>query len=358
MRSWFLWVAILVLVFGFVAAWILVHARGSHEEEQPEPRLEAVRVEPPPEAGEEIECAPFARVHFLYLLRNNGTEPIRGLKLGLGCRCEAAEQPPEEIAPGATAQIGFRLSAGDAGRVRRRVELVVPETGEVVSTLDVALRTKFEPPALTRPLQSTRVTFVDGEDTPLRLVFESIEKRDSPPWIDRLTVEPDSLLEITSLPVEESPHVDPSLTRRVYPFLLSRGHLAVGRHSGLFHLRTRCEPPAMPTALPLAVEVLDQVAIIPKSVSIGPVSGKLKPVRILVVRRVGSGAVDAAQWDRQLLDVRRVGDEGERAAAFTVVPRSLPDSRQETTIVLDVGGGETREIPVEILPAREPSRPL
>jgi len=45
-------------------------------EDQTEPsgaHLEAMRLVPPPQAGDEVVSAPLAKVEFVYLLRNSGT---------------------------------------------------------------------------------------------------------------------------------------------------------------------------------------------------------------------------------------------------------------------------------------------
>jgi len=356
MRFW----GAIVLAAGASALAVWIGARWGRDpqQESPQPILQATRLEPPPEAGAEIESEPFARVDFVYLVRNNGTEPIRGLKLGLACQCEATEEPPAEIPPGGTARIGFRLRSANAGTLRRRIELVSQEAGEVLSSLDVALRAKFEPPALMQPPERTRLTFVDGDDAPRELAFESMEKADSASWISGLEVEPKALLQVTMLPVEHLPHADPSFARRVYRFQLSRGPLPVGTHGASFVLRTRCDPPAMESHLPLEAEVLDRVAIIPRSLSIVAVSGKFDPAQILVMRRAGQGTIEAGQWDRELLDVRRTGGNGERTAAFAIVPKSLAKAKRETKIVFRIGEGQTREAAVKILPDGSPPRSL
>jgi len=55
----------------------------------------------------------------------------------------------------------------------------------------------------------------------------------------------------------------------------------VGSHSGWFTLRTRCDPGATPSPVPLTVDVVDRVAIIPNPVSIAPgADGKMAPERV------------------------------------------------------------------------------
>lgn len=150
--------------------------------------------------------------------------------------------------------------------------------------------------------------------------------------------------------MEETPHTDPVQIRRVYRFQFSRGQLAIGRHGGAFILRTRCNPPAMASTLPLEIEVLDRVAIMPNPLAIVAEAGKSEESRIFVVRRAGGGKVEATQWDRRLLDVHPLAGNGDRTAAFAVVLKTLSKVARETTIVFEVGCGETRLATVRISP--------
>ena len=70
-------VGLLVAVIGLVA---YVSARHFLEDrtQPPGTHLEAMRLVPPPQAGDEVVSVPLAKVGFVYLLRNSGTEPAKG----------------------------------------------------------------------------------------------------------------------------------------------------------------------------------------------------------------------------------------------------------------------------------------
>jgi hypothetical protein len=115
----------------------------------------------------------------------------------------------------------------------------------------------------------------------------------------------------------------------------------------------------MESPLPLEVEVLDRVAIVPNPVSFAPGAGaKSEPARIVVIRRAGEGAIEVAEWDRRLLDVRAVESDTGKRALFAVVPKIIPTARRETKIVFGIGARETREVLVRLLPAELPGKAL
>lgn len=312
--------------------------------------FEIVRLNPPPERGEVVDVEAYSPVEFLYSLRNNTTESLQGVKVGLACACEATESPPSQIAPGETARFGFRLRAPDAGVFQRRIEVAASDPSRTLVSLDVALKVKFNPPALRRKAEPARVVFVDKDDSPRELAFEAVECADSPSWITGLELQPKDLLPVVNLKVEEAREVDSAFVARVYRFQLSRGSLKIGTVNGTFRLQVREGPPATPSPIPLSIDVLDRVAIVPNPLFLEWKDHKAQPVCVHLVRRSGEGAVEALKWDHEILDVRREGNASSRAAKFEIVPRFATATSRITKVTFDLGGGETRELTVHLVP--------
>ncbi len=342
------------IIAGGVAVWVAGRNPARPAPRSPKAQLEATRLSPPPGAGDEVESEPFANVTFVYLLRNTGSQAITGLTMRQDCRCEAVEDPPREIKPGDTARVAFRLPAPNRGTGRRRVEFEWGDPPQLLLTLDVAVRVRFAPPALTSRLEAMRVTFVDGDQSPRELAFECVETLRSDPWIKGLECEPEGILRVGAPRIDIAPEVDPELVRRVYRFEVARGSAGVGRHVGSYRLPTRGESAATDGPVPLEVEVLDRVAIIPDPLVLGSDGDDDRKARLLVVRRAGDGPIEPLEWDQELIDVERLEADGSRTAVFTVAAKAASRVPSETHIVLDVGGGETRQVAVRLMP-RDPA---
>ncbi len=334
---------------GGLFAWSTARSTGGREAPS-KPPLEATRISPPPESGAEVACEAFAETEFVYHLQNTTLEPIRGLAVSLACQCEATQEPPDTIMPGESARVGFKLRAPDAGVLRRQIELFTRETHEVLLSLPVALRVEFDPPALVHTPESLNVTFVDGDEEPRQVAFECVEERESEPWIESLEVEPEDLVEVVGMRIDETREMDPSLTRRPYRFDLLSGSRDVGSYLGSYLIRTRCDPSAMYSRLPLSTKVLDRVALIPNPVQITACAERM-PGRLIIVRRAGAGRVKAMEWNRDLLDVRLEGaEEDTNTAVFAVTPKVILTTSQESSIVFQVDETENREVKVVIHP--------
>ncbi|NQT12100.1 MAG: hypothetical protein HQ582_05100, partial [Planctomycetes bacterium] len=319
------------------------------------PKLTATRIAPPPEVGEIVDAPRFETVEFFYELHNEGTEPIRGLKLDLACRCQLKEPPPEEILPGETARVGFSIRAPDMGVIRRPVELIATETGKPVLQLEVAVRVKLDPPALVATPKPTLVTFVEGDETSRELVVETIEERDSEPWIEAMEIRPEHVAEVKSMQLDERPQLDSSLVRRAYRFQICCPSDRGGSHHGTFALLVRCDPAATPAPVPLEVRVLDRVDLLPNPVRIKGNPGETpSPRRVAAVYRLGRGAIEVAQFDETLLDVQPVRNDEGAVVAFDLLPKAAIMESIQTEVTFRVDGGDTRELAVRFEP--DPAR--
>ena len=338
--------AVAVLVAAIAAVYFVF--RGSSGDVEPEAGLVITRIQPAAELGDEITVHPHEIVEFRYELFNGTKDAIRGLKLGLACGCQATLPIPEEIPPGGAGTVGFRIQAANAGIMRRGVELHV--AGELLTTLNVGLRAEFDPPAIVSPLDALRVTFVQRDDVSREVAIETIERRGTPPWIESLAVTPTGLLAVSAPVVDEAPGVDPELIARVYRFRLSCGTLAVGSHRGTLEARKHGGNDASNERIPLWIEVLDRVTVIPNPARVVASGTDKKATRVIVIRPVGQGTVEAASWDRELLSVRDLGAKGKQVAEFELAPRRIPIASRETKVVFRIDGKETRELTVRIDP--------
>jgi hypothetical protein len=345
---------VLLIAVSTGTAWLLLRETGGPGNggtvAPPRARIVLTRVTPPPEAGDEIASEPETFANFEYDVRNNGDAPIRGLKPALSCGCEVLQSAPQALAPGSTARVAFRLRAPPRGRLQRRVEVVADGEPWPMTVLDIALRVKFDPPALVTGADTPRVIFVDGENATRPLAFDTAEKKGTPRWITGLRVDPPGCVRVVSLHVDDVPEPDPSIVGRKYRFELARAAIGVGCHGAKTVLQTRLGAGKSPPPSPLQVEVLDRVVILPNPLRLLTAGHHPASGRVIVVQRAGADRVEAAQFDRQQIDVRRVPGETARCAAFDVAARPGAKAGSQAKVLFRVGGRESRELVVRFEP--------
>lgn len=357
------WIVVAVLTVPLVTLCfaIVQRGRGTHPADSPALpaaplALEAVRVSPPSETGDDVECSSFAEVDFTYRIVNHGQRPIAGLKLGTTCACEAIGSPPAEIAPGESGLVSFRLRAPYVGRLQRQIPLLVEGSQEPLLVLDAALRVKFDPPALIPTSQDLTLSFVQGDDSPRELVLETIESKPSEPWITGLEWNPSDRIDIRAPRVEDLIEPDPGLTRRRYRFPLANRSLDVGQHSVSVTVRTRQDDAKPPPAFSLKVAVVDTVAIVPNPLVIKFQPGSQPDARQVHVvdRTSGQTSIRGIKCDENVLQVRATAQQRGSAQAFEVIPVRTSETPFETPVVFDIGNGQTRELLVRFEPSKSP----
>ena len=308
--------------------------------------VESILVSPQSETGGEIMCERLALVAFTYEIRNRSEQEISGLKLGLGCGCEALGSLPDEIPPGESARVNFRLRAPIAGVLRREIPLLVEGRRDPLLVLKPVLRVKFDPPGFLRSLVDLNVTNISDDTSPRQFEFDTIEAKGSDPWIRRLDVNPSGMLEVVSLEAEELPFDDPLLMRRHYRFQLVQQSLKVGEYRVNVILQTRPGSPPVPKPVNVAVNILDTVEIIPNPLVFRYKPGQqLEPKRVQVIYRTGRKRASIASYDEDLLRVAVVGEEAGRASVFDVTPLAL-QAPSESQVVFNVGNNQTRTLAV------------
>lgn len=320
------------------------------------PPIETVRLNPPGDAGAEIECSTLGWVDFTYQIFNRGQVPITGLKIGTKCACEEVGNPPDNIPPGESASISFRLRAPPWGKMERKIPLLIDGASAPLVLLDAVLRVKFEPPALILPPDSLSLTFVEGSTSARELVLEAIEAKREKRWISGLDLDPSDGIEVQAVVVEELLEADPSLTRRRYRFLTVNRSLPVGRRMAMATVRTSDDFPPAQDSITVWIEVADPVAIVPNPLVIRYSPGAAPPPsRVCVVNRTGARAIaGAVEYDHDLLQVAAVGKQTGSTAAFDVVTLKPPEPDLETRLVFDIGDSNTRELAIRFEPSERP----
>jgi len=347
--SKFAWFGIsLALVASVLLLWLRQSDRAEATIHRESGSLSVKRLSPGPEAGDEIESDSAAMVKFCYQLKNTSHDKIDGLKLDLSCGCEATAPVPTEISPDGTATVCFQLRAARFGTVQRVVHLLASGSPQPVATFPVTLRVPFQPPMLLQEGEPVELRFVATDSTPRELVFNTIEVRDSQPWLEGLSIAPNDLAEVQSVTVDELREPDPTLVRRGYRFRMEARALAIGRHSGTLRFKAREADKPAPEPVYFAVDVLDRVSIVPNPlvIRIAP-DGAAKPARAVAVFRNSEGTAQLQQYDDSLLEIRPASRNTGRAISFTVAPiaQGLVDDR-DTSVIVDVGNGETRQLQV------------
>lgn len=317
------------------------------------PRVEIVRVKPPVEKTDVVECASLAFAEFTYRVSNRADAPIKGLRVGTTCACEAIGTSPTRILPAGSALISFRVRAPRVGRLERKIPLLVDGASQPIAMLDGSVRVKFDPPALIPPPNGLSLTFIDGKTSKRELAFDAIEAKRADNWICGVELEPPGSIDVRPFVVENLPEVDPDLIRRRYRFSLVNRALSVGRCTVTATIKTRDGSPAVESPLVIGIDVTDSVALVPNPLIIKFRQGEtVSPRRVCVVNRTGGAAAAAPiEYDDELLHVDAAAQQTGSVAAFDVVPLKMPESALETQVVFRIGDTQTRVLAVRFEPA-------
>lgn len=328
---------------------------GLAQHDQSNASIQAVRSTPPAEAGIEVECASLAFANFTYEVFNGGQRPLRGLKLGTTCSCEVLGNLPDEILPGTSAAISFRVRAPYVGRIQKKVPLLAEGGTEPICVFDAALTVTFEPPRMVPMSRQPNLTFIEPGGKTRDLVLETIEAKADAHWLRGLALDPADSVEVGAFDLEELREADPDLVRRRYRFPLLNRSLRTGRHSVGALVLTSDSLPLHREPLMIAVEVVDEVAIVPSQVVFKSMQGEsLRSRRVRVIDRMKNPVIAApVRYDRELLRVDAAAGRSENGAVFEITPTENPHTKCETEVVFNVGGNETRTLLVCFEPQQQ-----
>lgn len=103
--------------------------------------------------------------------------------------------------------------------------------------------------------------------------------------------------------------------------------------------------------IPLWIEVLDRISVVPNPVRVAARREDAKPSKVFVVQRLGAVSVKPLKWDTELLDIRQVGgNENPQMIALELTGKRAEREPLQTSVVLQFGDKETREVSVQIVP--------
>lgn len=353
--------AVFVLVTALLALLVIARHRSAPSVAHSSPRalatapVELVRLSPPGDASTEVDCQSLAFVEFTYQVYNRGPVPIKGLKLGTKCGCEEAGPLPEELLPGQSAPIRFRLRSPYVGKAQRKVPLLFEGAAEPAAVIDVSMRVKFEPPRLLPLPDGRSLSFMSESRAPRELMFEAIEANGQKPWITGLTLDLEERLEVRALETEGFREEDPGLVRRRYRVAIANRSLSPGQHLAVASFRTREGSPPLRDPVAIWINVSDSIAVVPSPLVINYAIGSPPPSRrVRVMDRIhGKAIVKAIEYDHDRLRVEAAGGKSGATAAFEVMPLQTPDSPAETRVVFHLGDDETRTLMVRFEPSEQ-----
>ena len=276
--------------------------------------LVARRLAPAGEASETVTGKRSQRIEFEYELTNTSQEMLHGLQLKLPCACQIVRQPPEAFPPGESARIGFRLTAPAAGTNEFTVSITQAGRDEPVLTLPCRIRTEVTVPGWHREPRNLYFTIVAGHDEPGVVQLQTIEKRNSTPWIHSISMDGASGLSIAFSHSDGLSLQDPTLCIRNYDLHFSGTALAAGSYSGMLHVQTGSPDETIP--LVWRAEVLPRISVYPDQVTLTGTHSE-DPVSLTVVDRAGTGHNIEVDYDISRLEVRQIGD-AEQAVRFVV----------------------------------------
>lgn len=332
-------IGLLLLTVGVVMAtqWSKLDRRTGVATIEPVPVVAVRRLQP---AGEDEVVrvpSPGGTVEFLYELSNSGTAPLTELHARLFCQCAVTQNLPETIAPGETVQFGFQFSLPQAGIRSERIIITSGSSPKPLAVINAQLYADVKVPHLVIAPDVVHIQVIRGQPLSHDFLVSAIERSDSPRLIQTPTIEIAEPIELAVADVRETPEYDAANVRRVYRLQLRADAASVTRDiAGALHVFEQLQGAF--SAIPLKVEVLEPVTLIPKSFNFRPsdvASGKAAIVNVVRRGTPVEGTVRVKEFDRELIDVRRVSNETSRTQRFEVTPKTSFTGPIETQVVFE-----------------------
>jgi hypothetical protein len=347
------WMTIASVAAVGVGAWWLSGPRGG---DAPDALVRLVRVAPDPDV-DVVETVGGKPVEFRYQLTNLADEPLRGVHLGLNCRCQVSAPIPESIAPDETATFAFKIGPPWAGVREWSVPLAVPGQSQPLAMISGAIRVDRKPPVWMATPASPRMTAVVGDRTPSRLVWVAIEEAGSQPWLEDLAAD--------GVPVDcewkhsDSPLDDPQLVKRRYDITLTPGELGVGEHRGSLVVSYRtAQSPESPTTMGLALNVLPALFVRPNPCRIELDRDGVGASQVTVIDRRDSGDEIRFVADSEWLYVEPVRTSEGRISGVKLSVAAGSTAASSGRVSLLAGETQLESITVNVrLPAATEAQP-
>lgn len=350
---------ILVTVLGLTAvgsSYLFAVFRRDGEHPEPmtyAPALVSIRrIEPVPSDSEDvIQTLPNSLVKCVFRIRNDSSQTLRDLSLPSKCNCQDTQPLREKLSPNEYADIVFTTRAADAGKIKQHVPVLA--AGQVVATLDLAIRSLSVIPILQPPPAMRTVTFIKGDSSSHVLAFRTVERRDHAPWIRGIELLTEGVIRVGLPEVNDTNHPDPELIRRTYKVAVSVEDVPVGKYEVRFQFMSSEKKDAPDGVFVWGVEILESLVLFPEELKFELGGSQLRsPKRVKVVRRFGSEQVVVEDYDSSLLEVLPETNANGEVVALAVTPliRQIQDSF-DTSIVLRIADQKRLMIGVELQPS-------
>ncbi len=286
--------------------------------------------------------SPGMPVEFLYELSNVGTMPLLGLRTQLFCQCAVSQPLPETIAAGESAQFGFRFPPPQAGVRSEKVMVLSGSSSTPIAELNAQVYADVTVPHVVVAPDTVHIQVIRGQPINQDVLISVIERIGSENLIQRPQAEPAEIIHPVIIDVRESTEYDRKNVRRVYQLQLRLDAADVTRDAGGW-LQLCEHRVGQLWQIPVKIEVLEPVVLIPKSFDFHPpdvASGRKQIVNVVRRGNVVAGVVSVQKFDPELVDVRRVSDEGSQVQRFEVTPKTSTTDRIETQVVFETAAAD------------------
>lgn len=316
-------------------------------------------IAPNPADGSVVQAELHQPVEFIYELRNLRKVPLTKLKTNITCDCTITHTLPPEILPGGTCRVGFTLKPTTIGVIKTSIAITAEGFPNPLVVLTPIMSVPFTAPILNYGPDSPTLPFFRGENATRAIQFEALERKKEGPWITGIDVAPNGVVELTPDAVLERPYADTDLCLRTYRFLVSARDVPVGTHD-IVIMPTTSAAGAEPLApIRAQIRVTSRLALAPDEARISFTSDEPTKTRLSAVDLYGTGTIEVADFDHELLDVRRLETQGSRTHTFEIEAKSAPMTPIVTRVKFAVDGETERELIVHLRPIpAESSTPI
>lgn len=185
--------------------------------------------------------------------------------------------------------------------------------------------------------ERVHIQVIRGQPINQDVLISVIERAGSGNLIQQPQVEPAEIIHPILVDMRETAEYDKQNVRRVYQLQLRLDDPGAMRNTDGW-LQLSEQPVGRLSKIPLKIEVLEPVVLIPSAFDFhsADVASERKQI-VNVVRRghVAAGAIRVKKFDQELIEVRRVSDEGGQVQRFEVTPKNLATGRFETQVVFE-----------------------
>lgn len=295
---------------------------------------------------------PRQTVELHYSIRNVGKQPLDGLKLDLSCDCQIRQALPSTLAPGASAEFAFAMSAPEFGVLKRNVDLRAAGHASPVATIPVRLEVPANAPRLLTVPPSIVIDWVRGATPSAVVQFETIEETTSDPWLTKLVIDGNNGLVLADWTHNDRVGVDRTMCRRSYRGVLTWAAMPRDGITATLRLKRSTTDTGDEPAVPITIRPLDRLAAFPAQVRLSKAtdSEAAPTARVTLVDRLHGRGLVLGEYDNQRLVVEPLDGSGANSFRVTLRDNAAFDSG-ETEVTFVTTDGETVRVPVTLVAA-------